>query len=309
MTTLMTPTPSTTADPAEILPALDNTLGALLIGGFICAVFYGIVCLQTFLLLRRTSRDECIIRYVVWTLWVVNTAHLALTIHPCYWYMVSNYFHPDTIDRITWSISAGVVLTGLNDALVRSSYIYRIWILSQRNRPLTAFLTCCVAFALALTMLVSGQSHRSGTFSAFRRTSQWVLSADMALVFASDVILALLLCFYLARSRNKVCSRRIGSYLNLLLVYTINTGLLTSMVAMGCLITFVKLEHSFIFVAFYFPMSSLYANSLLASLNMRDFYGNRQEFESISLPISRLDSCPSQPRMPAVAKPPGRTRT
>ncbi|GJE93650.1 hypothetical protein PsYK624_098100 [Phanerochaete sordida] len=300
----MSAAPLSMPSPLEpTLPALDDTLGVVMIGAFICAIWYGIICLQSFMVLHKLCKDDVYTKCTVWVLWVVNTAHLALSIHPCYWYMVTNYGRPTTIYRITWSISFGVVLTGLNDAIVRSWFIYRVWILSERNRPLTAALATCIAFAFAMTMVVAGQSYRAMTFPAFRESSKWVLQADMASVFVSDVVLALLLCYYLARTRNKVFSRRIGSYINALLVYTVNTGLLTSMVAMGCLITFVRLQHNFVFVAFYFPMASIYANSLLASFNIRDFFGNRQEPESFALPLSRLSSAPCSQRATRVGQP------
>ncbi|KIP01956.1 hypothetical protein PHLGIDRAFT_319266 [Phlebiopsis gigantea 11061_1 CR5-6] len=53
------------------------------------------------------------------------------------------------------------------------------------------------------------------------------------------------------------------------MTYAINTSLLTSVFAVATFITCLAMPDNFIFLALIFPLSELYSNSLLASLNMR----------------------------------------
>lgn len=83
-------------------------------------------------------------------------------------------------------------------------------------------------------------------------------------------------------------NRRTNSILNALIAYTINTGLLTSMMCFVSMITHAVMPHNFIFIGVYFPLSGLYSNALLGSLNARDWF--RRETESIHaiIPLSSL---------------------
>jgi len=71
----------------------------------------------------------------------------------------------------------------------------------------------------------------------------------------------------LAKSRTGF--RRTDSLVNILLVYTINTGLLTGIVAMLCFILYAVMPDTYIFMAIFLNLSKLYLNALLATLNAR----------------------------------------
>lgn len=46
--------------------AYDNTLGAVFIGGWVAAIFYGITCVQAFVFLRhKQSTDKRLLKYAV----------------------------------------------------------------------------------------------------------------------------------------------------------------------------------------------------------------------------------------------------
>jgi len=54
-----------------------------------------------------------------------------------------------------------------------------------------------------------------------------------------------------------------------LIIYSVNTGLWTALLAISTAVTMIFFPTSFVYVALSFPMSSLYANTLLANLNVR----------------------------------------
>ncbi|KAJ3478870.1 hypothetical protein NLI96_g9457 [Meripilus lineatus] len=60
------------------------------------------------------------------------------------------------------------------------------------------------------------------------------------------------------------------SLINKLMAYSINTGALTSICAIVCLIVYASMPNSFVFLAFYFVLPKLCLNSLLATLNARN---------------------------------------
>ncbi|GJE93654.1 hypothetical protein PsYK624_098140 [Phanerochaete sordida] len=263
----------------------NTTLGAALMGGFTAAIVYGITTLQTFLFFRGRSHNNKWMSLTVAGLWIVNSAHMALVIHPIYWYAVTKYLDPFAIGNIVWSVSAGIVFTAVNDVVVRGWFVYRIYVLSHYKKwaALPLALLCIVLFGVTLATGV--KAYQTKTYTNFEKI-HWLLDTDLSLVFVADVVIAIILCFLLAMARAKTINRRTESYINILILYTINTGLLTSMLSLACLITFVTMPFNYVFLSLYFPMANLYANSLLASFNMRDSF--RAESTTYSVPLTPI---------------------
>ncbi|KAG8218151.1 hypothetical protein J3R82DRAFT_3693 [Butyriboletus roseoflavus] len=88
-----------------------------------------------------------------------------------------------------------------------------------------------------------------------------------AVAAAGDVLIAAFLCSLLQMSRTGF--RRSDTMINKLIVFSINTGLLTSICAVASLISIAAWPTTFIYIAFYFCLGRLYCNSLLATLNAR----------------------------------------
>ncbi|KAG1719223.1 hypothetical protein EDB19DRAFT_1861121 [Suillus lakei] len=89
----------------------------------------------------------------------------------------------------------------------------------------------------------------------------WVLSAIV------DSAIAFTLCLFLRKRRTGV--KRTDSVLHCLLLYTINTGAVTSFCAVLVIIMFLGLPNNLAFIGFVQVQSKFYAISLLASLNNR----------------------------------------
>ncbi|KAJ7088888.1 hypothetical protein B0H15DRAFT_1022378 [Mycena belliarum] len=62
---------------------------------------------------------------------------------------------------------------------------------------------------------------------------------------------------------------------NRLILFTINTGLLTSLCAIASLVSLIVSPKTLIYASFYFCIGRLYSNSLLASLNARNIIRGR----------------------------------
>jgi len=116
----------------------------------------------------------------------------------------------------------------------------------------------------------------------------------------ADAIIASALCILLAKSRTGF--RQTDSLVNILMVYTVNTGLLTSIVAAISLILYTVTPHNYIFLALYFNMSKLYLNALLATLNARSNLRNQMNGAIATIPLSGIaepGSDNSSKRIPA----------
>ncbi|KAF5327506.1 hypothetical protein D9619_004986 [Psilocybe cf. subviscida] len=96
----------------------------------------------------------------------------------------------------------------------------------------------------------------------------WLLYTALGGSVVADVMITVSLCILLGNIRTGF--KLTDSLVNTLMLYTINTGLLTSVSATACFVTFAIWPHAFVFIGFYFVLSKLYINSLLAMLNTRE---------------------------------------
>jgi len=76
------------------------------------------------------------------------------------------------------------------------------------------------------------------------------------------------LCYFLRQSRTGF--QRTDNLITTLMLYAINTGLLTSICATIAVIAFATMPVNFVWLAFFWCLGKFYVNSLLATLNSRE---------------------------------------
>ncbi|KAG6906594.1 hypothetical protein DXG01_012997 [Tephrocybe rancida] len=85
--------------------------------------FYGITCVQSYMYFKTSTHDRQWFRGVIFSLWILDTLHLALITHGLYYYLVSNFGNFAALVGPTWSILAQVYVTCINDLIVRCDLI------------------------------------------------------------------------------------------------------------------------------------------------------------------------------------------
>ncbi|EKM52288.1 uncharacterized protein PHACADRAFT_260594 [Phanerochaete carnosa HHB-10118-sp] len=254
-----------------INPTLNTTVGAALLGGFATSMLYGIVCSQcyTFFQSPNQRHTAVIIKYPIAILSVLITLYTGLVLHSLYWYAVINFGNESKVLDITWSIRALVVVAAVNDVIVRSCFVHRAWILGGHRTsqwyifPLV-FLVLCL---FGVSMTVGVWSLKLKTLQDFQ-SIEALYNANLIMVAVADLTIAGRLTFLLASMKGNFI-KRTDSLINIMLAYTINTGLITSLVSIASLIAHATMPYNYVFLAVFFPLSPLYVNALLASYNAR----------------------------------------
>ncbi|KII84161.1 hypothetical protein PLICRDRAFT_179836 [Plicaturopsis crispa FD-325 SS-3] len=245
---------------------LDNTLGACLIGVIASAVLYGVTLVQSFFYFTHYPKDVWILKVLVSVTVVCDTAHLCMISHTVYHYLVRGFDDREGLQKMVWSVLLEALFTGVTGALVQTFFVHRIWRLSKKNIfvsiTILILVLSCASCGTAW-VVISLQMH---TFEDLLRLNPLTLSIN-AITAAADVIIAASLVFLLTKSRTGF--KRSDTIITRLVVFTVNTGLLTSVCAISSLIAIVASPDTLIYATFYFCIGRLYANSLLATLNAR----------------------------------------
>ncbi|KAF7377972.1 hypothetical protein MSAN_00221100 [Mycena sanguinolenta] len=276
--------------PIVPVPKFDATLGALLVGGLVATALYGLTVLQTFAFFTSNITDRAAHKALVAFLFVLDTFDTFLNGHILYFYLVTNYLSPQAIATPVWSLIIHVAATSLSNFIVRSAFARRVYRLSNGNIPGTFWIVSLsvldlVFLKLADLLLLS--KFRITTFLQLDGSIATLMYLNFAAGTSSDLSVALALCYLLHGSRTGF--PRTDSLIGVLMVYTVNTGLLVALDASAGMITFIFMQNNFIFLAFYLLLSKLYLNSYLAALNVRKDL--REKFdEPKSIRLSRIHS-------------------
>jgi len=100
-----------------------------------------------------------------------------------------------------------------------------------------------------------------------------------------DTAIAASLSYFLHKKRTGF--KRSDEIINYLIVFSINSGLATSLISVGSLITYLVAQKLWIYTALCFLIGRLYANTFLSSLNSRQILMTvEKEKESPKVPVS-----------------------
>ncbi|KDQ57073.1 hypothetical protein JAAARDRAFT_207418 [Jaapia argillacea MUCL 33604] len=266
------------------LPPLDNTVGALFVGVILSAALWGVSCAQTWYYYNTFANDPAHIRLLVGFAWSFDTVHQILITHTLYTYTVTNFGNPVFLGELVWSLLLEIVFNALVALLVQrfgfsysspkffvsleelSFFMYRVWTLSKKSILLTASIGVMVISELGLSITYATRSLRMKTYADLVQLKNVSMAINIFSA-APDIIIAAALCTLLHRSRTGF--RSTNNMVNRLMVFAVNTGLLTSLCAICSLSFFLAYPNTFIYIAFYFMLGRLYMNSLLATLNAR----------------------------------------
>ncbi|EDR06505.1 uncharacterized protein LACBIDRAFT_299960 [Laccaria bicolor S238N-H82] len=261
---------------------LNDTLGAAFIGVVVSGCLFGVSCVQAWYYFVHQS-DRWPLKALVSCVMLTDTIHQGLIMHSIYTYTITNWGNVAILGELVPTLLVEVAFNGLTTFLVQCFLAMRIWRLSDRNvwlivivvllilgefgvniaytiiSQVTHFLTCSI-------VVTSMHRLRFKTVVQLEHLQPLSLSSN-ALAAVGDLVIAASLCTLLHRSRTGF--HRSDTIITKLIVFSINTGLLTSLCALASLVSTLAGPTTFYYITFFFCIGRLYTNSLLATLNAR----------------------------------------
>ncbi|KDQ58601.1 hypothetical protein JAAARDRAFT_176614 [Jaapia argillacea MUCL 33604] len=245
---------------------LDDTLGAMFIGVIVATALWGVSCVQTWHYYSHYKVDLSHIRFLVATAFISDTIHQMLITHMLYTYLVTNFCNPTILGSMIWSLVVEIFFNGLTAFLVQIFFTIRIWKLSQCI-SITLFVLLLVLAEFGVVLAYPLKALHFSTVAQLSELKSLSMTVNV-LAAASDVVIAAVMCVLLHRSRKGL--ELLDTMIKKLMIFSVNTGLMTSVCAVLSLITISTCPGTFIYIAFYFTLGRLYVNSLLATLNARN---------------------------------------
>ncbi|KAI0748549.1 hypothetical protein C8Q80DRAFT_1270942 [Daedaleopsis nitida] len=282
--------------PGLVLPPIEPSQAATVFGLCLSFMSYGIMLCQCYQYYRTYWRpDSMVLKLMVTGIFAGETVHTAL-----YYYLVTSYGHPENLGKFLVSLILIVPVVTLCILCCQFVYIRRAYmILPERYRLLfcvvvVLFTLDGLAFSGAFTAKM--QVFIQNTFGDFLGY-RWLLSATFAPLAALDIFVASMLSVALHKQRSGM--KRSDALVHILILYAFSTGIFTSALSLGCLLTDLLEGRSANIVPFALVTAKVYANSVLLTLNLRQSFhqmlGSNEGTDWISVP-NRIAPSPHTPK-------------
>lgn len=273
----------------------NSTIGCSLIGIIIGTFLYGITCAQTLYYMRRYTLDRIWLKLLVALLWSLDTARTIMELW-CIWvWNVTNHSNPFALlivgrnflyainkctltdFSLTFPLKADFFLEGVTTLIVQMYFIYCIWKVAEHRQyqlllTITVGLMCLISFGFCIATICNLE----------KNSSIAVAIQNAAVPGCTHILMAGIADVYIAVSLSLILHRkRTGFYgtdhmIMWLVLYMIHRGIVVALVQLLEFATFLGTLNAspfeLIWLAFHYPGSKLYVNSLFALLNMRDYF-------------------------------------
>ncbi|KAF4610249.1 hypothetical protein D9613_010511 [Agrocybe pediades] len=174
-----------------------------------------------------------------------------------------------------------VAVTAISNFIIRSLFTVRVFRLSKGNLYLTGWIMAISLADLVVGITITIKAFKIQTFPELSKIAD-LMYLTFGVGTGSDLSLALALSWLLYGSRTGF--RKTDSLIKVLMMYTVNTGMIVAIDASLGLILYIVMPNNFIFLGFYLLLSKLYLNAYLATLNAREtLLDNETDMLSIHL--------------------------
>ncbi|KAI0648821.1 hypothetical protein C8Q79DRAFT_475733 [Trametes meyenii] len=271
------------------VPSLDKSFGAFLIATFIGLMLYGLTLHQSYRYYRLFPGDQRTLRVIVILTVILETVHIVLCMHVCYYYLVTNYFNPRALLDGVWSIRVLPISTAAVIILSEAFFTRRVYLIGSHFRAIVLVAPILMIVVLGFATAAMVEAFIRPTFADFGQVA-WMTSAAFGAAVAVDSLLTGTLILVLQRSRTGF--KKTDSLIDILIIYAINTGLVTGIFSLLSFIFALISPNNLVYSAFNIIACKSYANSLLAVLNSRKSLMDKVQqdcFDTCEIGLSALE--------------------
>ncbi|KAF8194407.1 hypothetical protein K438DRAFT_2017471 [Mycena galopus ATCC 62051] len=249
----------------------DNSLGAYEIGVLVSYVLLGVTTTQVYIYYCHFRQDSLKVKaFVVSNIDDIRdfeeysfceVAHAICLAHTLYIVTVSDYDLPG-LERVGGAVPKSFPPSVLLS--VQSFFAFRIYRLSKK---LLVPIVCWAMSALRMVMaaIITEALLHETSITRYKMHWEWALTAVWSVSTVNDLMITGTLVAILIGER-KNTYKRTAALVDKIILYTIETGLLTSLTSIAALACFISMPDNYIYVALFALSARLISNSLLARL-------------------------------------------
>ncbi|KAF9507212.1 hypothetical protein BS47DRAFT_341250 [Hydnum rufescens UP504] len=243
-----------------------NILAGSFVGILLTASCFGVLTVQTSTYYNAFPNDARPLKLAVGFLWVLQAFQLASCTQSVYRWSLANYNNPSSLDWGTWEFGIHLINNGCSSLTVQTFFAYRVYSLSA-NIYIGVLVQALVLLQFGFGTAFTVKAYMNPEFKVIVKECTWLVVSWFAIQATADIVISA--CMSLLLRRRRTGFQKTDSVINRMALYTISTGLITSILSCSLLAMFVK--HGFLVPELTLDMllGVCYSITMLANLHMR----------------------------------------
>ncbi|KAJ7474316.1 hypothetical protein FB451DRAFT_1558471 [Mycena latifolia] len=234
----------------------------------------GTLTLQVYIFHISYPKERAWLKALVYTTYLLDLAQTAISSHFAFSVLCGGWGDPKALSDLPWSSVAGPIFTGLISAAVQIFFAWRIYVL-KGEKPLALAISVLIVVLALMQCLAAIIT--DCLFAASAKLSEipnltglmvgvkiWLISSA-----ACDLLITVTMIIILSRYRQKTPWNKTDGLITKLIYHTVQTGAVTSFVAIVDVVLFIMYPAIFLHETPAFMLGKVYSNVLLATLNNR----------------------------------------
>ncbi|KAJ7187273.1 hypothetical protein C8R46DRAFT_1207232 [Mycena filopes] len=253
-----------------VVPGVDVALltGPLVLGYIFSSWLYGVLVVQVYLFAVLFPKERFEIKAIVYSMFAVETLFTLFTTIAAWNQYGPGWGDPRTLSVIDWAWDPLPALNGVVAAIAQSFYLWRVWSLTRRMwMPILigcVMVTQLVAsFYYGIAVSIKGRTVEA-LFALSPEITLWLAGSGLC-----DLLITCSLVYILVSRKRDTHFQRISGLLTRLIRFSVETGAITSVVAVTELVLWLTSSQWNIHFIFFLVLGKLYSNMLVATLNSR----------------------------------------
>ncbi|KAJ7112094.1 hypothetical protein C8R44DRAFT_882501 [Mycena epipterygia] len=247
---------------------LGTTIGALEVGILVALFLSGMVTIQVWTYFHRYRHDPWGLKFVVGLCWSLEFGHTIAICHTLYTITVTEYGQPQRLIIPPLSLDSAILMSGFIGPLEQGWFTYRLWKLTKKL--LLPLLCMVLTFTRFVGIIgLSFIALHAYSLPEYNARAGWLIESVVIVSATLDTLLVCALCYHLSSWRRDP-SRVMNKIINQIMTWTVETGAVTILGALGLLTTYLTMKNTYVYVGFFVVIPKLFSNSLLLSLNARE---------------------------------------
>ncbi|KAF9508920.1 hypothetical protein BS47DRAFT_190621 [Hydnum rufescens UP504] len=215
---------------------IDSILGGSLIGNLLNALCFGVLTIQTSSYYRAFKNDRRPLKLAVGFLWTLQAFQLGCGIQSSYWWTVTYYSNPLTLDHSAWEFTTFQVSSICASVTVQTFLVHCVYSLSA-NLYIGVFVQVLVFIQFGFGFVSSIKVIIISKSKVLENHGTWLYLAWISTQAIADIVITTCMCLILRHRRTGL--QKTDSVLNHMVLYTISTGLVTSILACVLLVVII----------------------------------------------------------------------
>ncbi|KAJ7474304.1 hypothetical protein FB451DRAFT_1248558 [Mycena latifolia] len=245
--------------------------GPILAGTQFNWALLGTLSLQVYMFHTSFPKERPWLKALVYTIYLLDVAQTAISSHFAFTLLCAGWGDPAALFTLPWSSAAIPIFTGIISASVQIFFAWRIYVLKGENPLALAISVLIIVLALMQSLAAITTD---GLFAASPKLSEirnlmagvkvWLIGSAVC-----DVLITVTMIIILSRYRQKTPWKKTDSLITKLIYHTVQTGAVTSIVALVDVVLFIVYPGNYLHETPAFMLGKVYSNVLLATLNSR----------------------------------------